>query len=491
MTLIRFDEANAFLAGLVPGNTPSVILLTGESFLVRRIQRQLVDQLVPEADRAFSYAVYSGDTDIRVAIEQVNTYGFSTGPKVVAVTELPFTSDKKQTARRLDRIRKNVEASKPAAAATGLVALLSALGLDPADYTEAPSKLWAAIEGTSGEAPAWLGDLLFHIRDHQLKAAAPEGLPDLLANAAAAGFPDGNVLVVTTDTLDKRRKAFKTLESACTVIDCSVPKGERKADREIQEKVMRMCAAELLDAQGKRLAPAGLSALMDLTGFDLDTFTGNLEKLIDYAGPRQEITAADVRQLLVRTRQDPIFELTSALADRNAGAAVFYARSLARAGMHPLQIQAALVNQVRRLLAMSLFIKNHWGEHAGTAMPYNAFTARVMPLITAFDARLDEWAREDEQALACQSLASEKKKAPQKKTASDRRIGGSGKSAYPIYQLFQKAGKFTPDELVRALNRLLETDQVIKSSAIDPLGLIEHAILTICSCESLPGGCLR
>ena len=77
--------------------------------------------------------------------------------------------------------------------------------------------------------------------------------------------------------------------------------------------------------------------LHEMTGFDLRTFSGNLEKLVDYVGARQEITAADVEAVLNRTRQDPIYELTGALADRNPEQALFFLDSLLADGMFSLQ----------------------------------------------------------------------------------------------------------------------------------------------------------
>jgi DNA polymerase-3 subunit delta len=86
---------------------------------------------------------------------------------------------------------------------------------------------------------------------------------------------------------------------------------------------------------GKRMANDARQRLMQWTGFDLRTLSGNLEKLISFAGDRKTITDADVTAVLQRTRKDPIFEFTNAVADRDLSAALFFMKSLLEDGMHP------------------------------------------------------------------------------------------------------------------------------------------------------------
>ena len=73
---------------------------------------------------------------------------------------------------------------------------------------------------------------------------------------------------------------------------------------------------------GKTLDKAAFQKLVEMTGFDLRMFTGNLEKLVQYVGDRKTIAVEDVESALPRTRQDPVFELTNAVTDRNYEAGV-------------------------------------------------------------------------------------------------------------------------------------------------------------------------
>ncbi|NIV97852.1 DNA polymerase III subunit delta, partial [Candidatus Saccharibacteria bacterium] len=57
--------------------------------------------------------------------------------------------------------------------------------------------------------------------------------------------------------------------------------------------------------------------IYEMTGFDIGTFSDNIEKLISYVGDRKRITVEDVAFVLKRTKKDPIYELTNAIADRD------------------------------------------------------------------------------------------------------------------------------------------------------------------------------
>ena len=74
------------------------------------------------------------------------------------------------------------------------------------------------------------------------------------------------------------------------------------------------------------------------------------DRNVELVGDRREITIADVESVLQRTKKDPIYEFTNALADRKPDPALFFLDSLLSSGIHPLQVFTALINQVRKLL---------------------------------------------------------------------------------------------------------------------------------------------
>ena len=105
-----------------------------------------------------------------------------------------------------------------------------------------------------------------------------------------------------------------------------------------------------LASHKKKMDKIAREALFERVGFDLRTLSNSLDKLIHYVGERSAIQTTDVQAVLERTRQDPIYTLTNAVADRSVHDALFYLNSLLSEGLHPLQILAGIVNQTRKLL---------------------------------------------------------------------------------------------------------------------------------------------
>jgi len=76
-----------------------------------------------------------------------------------------------------------------------------------------------------------------------------------------------------------------------------VPKGDRRADRSAQDAVLTQQMTAILADSGKKMAAGAYQTLIEMTGFDLRTFSNSIEKLISYTGDSKEITAADVETL--------------------------------------------------------------------------------------------------------------------------------------------------------------------------------------------------
>jgi DNA polymerase III delta subunit len=94
-----------------------------------------------------------------------------------------------------------------------------------------------------------------------------------------------------------------------------------------------------------------------------------------------------------------------------------------------------------------------------------------------------EW-QTQQNALENPSAARPTIKQNKKKPKTDLIIVKSPNNPYPVYQLFQKAGKFSAAELRRAYAKLGAVDQRLKSSGDHPRLILEEAILQICDIQA-------
>ena len=286
-----------------------------------------------------------------------------------------------------------------------------------------------------------------------------------LARLLENGIPDNTRLVVSSENCDKRSSFFKTVAEKGVAVDCTVPQGARKSDLNEQMKFLRHVASTVLGKEKKRLEEAAFKTLSDLTGFDPDTFSDQLKKLVSYTGERTDITVRDVQAVARRSKKDPIFEFTNAVSGRNVESSLFYLNSLLHAGFHPLQILKALANQIRKLFAARCFIEtSQTGSGSGwkKGQDFNMFKQVTVPKIQEYEARLSEKTRKWGKT-------------------TDLLLLPNPNNPYPVFQTLKKSDNFSMQELKAALGELCDIDHDMKSSAVEPEVLIKNFIVTICS----------
>ncbi|MBA3010810.1 MAG: DNA polymerase III subunit delta [Desulfobacula sp.] len=299
---------------------------------------------------------------------------------------------------------------------------------------------------------------------------------DLLTALVEKGIPDMHTLVLTSTTLDKRKKVFKTLKTHGMIIDCVVSQGAARADLEEQKLVLQDIARNLLAATKKRMDTAALNALVDQTGFNPDLFARNIEKLAAYTGSSPVIGIGDIQAVVIRDKKDPIFSLTNAVLEKDAARALLVLSSLFSEGFHPLQILKSFENQVRKLLMIKAVIPSlSKDSYAFKRMNFNRFKQEMMPLILAHDEKTKK-----EVAFRDHSLSLEKTSGKEKAVSAELMLAPNPQSPYPVFLMFQKSENFSLDSLKDAMIALGDLDYQLKTSPIEAHIGIENFIITIC-----------
>ena len=490
MPEIHYRKLKKYLDQLAAGpdaQIAPVYLIHGEELLVKSVFNELLEFLVPAGSRSLNYEPVDGTTEnIRDVIERINTFSLMPGVKVIAFRDSKIFSSRQDKAKLLANAKENYENDNLRKAATEFLGLLGHLHLSLDDVADADRSKTLAMASEHLSDDAWLADIIAYCREHDLNIPVPEDDCAVLQNAVEKGFPKNNHLIITAEFVDKRRGLFKAIAQTGFVIDCSVPKGERRADKMAQEDVLRERMSMMLNESGKQMDKAAYAALYKLTGFDLRTFSNNLEKLIAYVGDHHTITVDDVESVLERTKKDPIFDLTNAVSERSIESTLFYMDSLVSAGFHPLQVLAAVTNQIRKLLLVKDFVESSAGSSWYAGCPYNRFQKSVIPEIVSRDkeilAQITSW----EQAISNENNSGNKRKTKKgkKKVDTDLLIAKNPQNAYPVYQLFLKSEGFTMGELIDALELLNQTDTLLKTSGQNPILVVEKALMRICLPES-------
>ena len=487
MPVISHKEVDKYLRNRGDDPLFSVYLVYGEEVLTKGVFDALLNSLIPVSERSINYEPLDGSREnIHEVINRVNTFSLLPGTKVIALRESKIFYAKQDKAQLLENAKKAIQDDNIKKAAGYLLNMMGIFNLSYEDMDESGRNKIIGTPNAAGSDDGWLDEIIAYCRQHDMTVPVARDDCRILQQAVEKGFPKHNHLIITTDTVDKRRGLYKTIGDKGMIVDCSVPKGVRRADQMAQESVLVEKMNAILAAGNKTMNQATYLALYEMTGFDLRTFCHNLEKLVSWVGDRPEITLKDVTSVLHRTKQDPIYELTNALADRRSDSALFFLDSLLSSGIHPLQVLSALVNQIRKLLLAKGFINSPQGKDWQSACTYTYFQKQIIPAIVDYDRelidQLESW-----QTILNEEINSPLRGSPKKtkklkpKAAMDLLIARNPKNPYPIYLILKKTDGFSQDKLVNALEVLGEADKKLKTSSQPPKLVLEKVILHICN----------
>ena len=490
MSEIHFKELKNYLIALEKnrktGAAAPVYLIFGEELLWNIALEDLLDALIPGRDRSLNYDPVDGTNEnIKAAIEGVNTYSLLSGTKVVAIIDSKIFYSKQDEGNLLEKAKEAFDAESMKTAAKYLLSLMGLLNLTFDDITGENRNKALKLDPEKFRDAVWFDKIVTYCTDKKLSIPSEGDNAALLQTAVEKGFPKGNHLIITTDMVDKRRKLYKAIQKKGVVINCSVPKGARRADQLAQEAVLAERMETLLHGSGKTVDRRTFRAMYELTGFDLRIFSENLNTLITYVGDRKKITQDDVEYVLKRTKKDPIYEFTNAISDRDLEKSFFFLDSLLSDNFHPLQIIAAVTNQIRKLLIARGFIESTHGRSWHSGIQYGQFKSSIMPAVQKYDRdilnQLQKWddtlSKKKEMNKSRSEKVGKKKKKP---TATDLVIAKNSQNPYPVYQMLLKSEKFTTNELIAAFEKLSEADLRLKSTRQSQKLVLEQAILGIC-----------
>ena len=488
MPEIQYKELKDYLKNLkenqeAKGFAP-VYLIYGEVLLYKSTLEILLDVLLPKKNRSFNYEAIDGTNgQIQEVVERINTYSLLAETKVVAICDSKIFYSKQDDGRLLQKAKEAYDTKNIKEAAKLLLSLLSILNLSFDDVSETNRIKSLKLDSEKSSDHEWLDKVINFCKENNLFIPSEKDNVDILQQAIEKGFPKRNHLVITTDMVDKRRKLFKIIKKIGMIIDCSVPKGDRRADKIAQEAVLSERMEVLLDRYEKTMDKGAYRIMYEMTGFDIGTFSDNLEKLISYVGDRKRITAEDVAAVLKRTKKDPIYELTNAIADRDIDKSLFFLNSLLMENFHPLQILASMTNQIRKLLVIRDFAESHHGSSWNPEMQFDHFKNNIMASVLSYNKELLDHIEDWDDMLSGDmdgDAQREKKKRETKKRkpVTDLEIPDN---PYPVYKMLIKSEKFTKNELIDDIEHLSQADFRLKYTKQKPKIILEEVILRICN----------
>ncbi|MEA2004317.1 MAG: hypothetical protein U9O53_05185, partial [archaeon] len=283
MPTINYKEVEKYIQDNIEDQFPPVFLIYGEELLCKEAFEKLLDVLVPGSGRSLNYDPFEGSSeDIHEVIARVNTFSLLSGKKVVSIIDSRIFYSKQDEEKILEKAKEEYDKDNIEKSAKYLLSLLGLLNLsfEDVDKTNRSKTLKKYTSIVSDEK--WLDEIIDYCLENRQFVPSGEDKSKKLQEAVEKGFPKGNHLIITTDFVDKRKSLYKSIEKNGIIIDCFVPKGDRRADKIVQEEVLNEKMKSILTQNDKTMNQNAYVAIYKMTGFDLRTFSSNMDKLISY-----------------------------------------------------------------------------------------------------------------------------------------------------------------------------------------------------------------
>jgi len=438
-----------------------VYLLYGDELLARDGAKAIVDALVPEAHRSLSVEVV-GDDDAAGVAGRLRTVSLFGGLKVVVVHDTKAFVSKQNVG---DVFKRSRDAWKEGDDKRAMRLLLQAAGgagrdrafVERAAKGELPDEVWEQVVGLKRdeESERWLQETAGRLAAEgaEVSESPGAGTASIYEGLLQQGIPAGAVLILTADVVDQRRALFKRIGEAGVVVDCGIRTG-KLGETQMKPEVARGRIREAVARAGKRIDDDAVAGIVERTGFSVRALESELEKMLLYVGDRVEIRRSDVLDVLSNTREASIFDLTSAIEERDAARAIRALRALAAQREAAQPILGMLAGTVRSLILARSVLDRRLEGQLDPRMTYAAFQGRVVPRLAA------DAGAEDGSAAKVREM-----------------------HPFRAFNLLKAACRFTQVELVRALTAIHDADLALKSTG-QPEGMVlETLALALCGGE--------
>ncbi len=449
MTLIKRKELPALLTDAKTLTDTRIYLFFGERYLCQEAADMLQGTLIKSAGGAV-HPIDGDQEDSGQTLAKLVSFSLLPGRQIYRVSDSRIFLSKTVAANIWDKAQQNNDSGKNAAAMRHIVsfAKLGAVNIEsPTPFSEISSSQWEKLFGSgkpSGDL-SWADTLLHQaVGTGRMSTGSSTQVIDRYIDTFTSGIPPQNCLILTAETVDKRQRLFTFIKKYGVIVDCSVAVGAGSQAQKEQKDVLREMMNKTLSDFGKKIEPRAVEMFFDRVGFHPVAVVTETEKLALYADDSSQITCQDVEEMVGRSREDALFELTDAFSNRQVARTLAILNRLQENGTHALAILATMRNFIRKMLifrSLQLQPAPAWQN----GMNAKQFQSGYLPALK----EKGQWSE---------------------------LLGGH---PYALFMSFSKAGDFSCKQLKKWLKLLLEAEYRLKGSPLPQHIVLEELFLTM------------
>jgi DNA polymerase-3 subunit delta len=251
-------------------------------------------------------------------------------------------------------------------------------------------------------------------------------------------------LLVSAGKVDKRKAFYKALEKIGSV---ELAPGWSAEGWEEQAELFAVKSVREL---GQEITDEAVALLVSATGPNARALQGEIEKLSLYAGARRRLEAADVEAVVTRNKQARAFALGDALGARDLPALLrCLDEELWEVRRNPQRSEIGLlyglISKVRALLFAREMMEQKWLKPETEFWRFKAQLARI----------------------------------PAGALPEDKKFNPLALNPYVLFKAAAQARHFTREELIAAMDLLLDCNLKLISRSLDPAMVLQQALVRI------------
>jgi len=446
MTLIKRPEFETALQESRPLPESQIFLFFGERYLCQTAASKLEQRLLSDSAGAL-HNIDGDQEDPNHTLASLMSFSLLPGRQIYHVGDSRIFLSKTVISKIWEKAAQSHQKGRHDPALKHLQAMVQAVALKidgPEVLSQMPGPEWKKVFGFDkpGGDLSWADSALFQSRG-EIKTTSASTVEQYIT-ALNKGFANGNILIITAETVDKRQRLFTHLKKNETIIDCSIAAGTSTGAQGEQKQVLKEMMLQTAAEFNKKIDPRAVDAFFDRVGFHPVAVATETEKLVHYVGDRPNITLEDLAAMVGRSREDALYELTDSFSKRQLGKSLVLLSRLQEQGIHGLAILATMRNFIRKLLIYrSLQMDSSPPWHKG--MSPKEFQASYLPALKANG----EW------------------------------IDLLGAHPYALYMSFTKAAEYSCPVLKRWLSMLLTAEFNLKGSPLPPQLVLEELFISM------------
>ena len=167
-------------------------------------------------------------------------------------------------------------------------------------------------------------------------------------------IPETTYFLFVENEVDKRGRLYKTVKKYGSVIEFS---------RQTEDMLMRWILG-ILKKEQKNITRSTMELFLEKTGTDMNQIGMELEKLLSYTMGREVITTEDVEAICTSQTVNKIFEMISAMAEKNQRKALDLYYDLLALKEAPMRILYLIARQFNQIMLISELNEQGLGREA-------------------------------------------------------------------------------------------------------------------------------